>query len=239
MITLALSSICCCAAAYGLYCDHTTRALFETDFMFYNQIDDKMLITGIITNDNVKSCDIDCSCIYHGLKYPICTTNPIHTADAYVGVQDCIKYERYDYNVNVNNKKNYFVDLYRFPRYRIKTINFWKNYNLCKYVSPFIKFNNKPLKIINEHKINYTMSETHYIGNKSYVIEKYVPDNSEITIFASQVDDCYEAEFIGTKKQVLNDIATKYYGVNDITTVLLTIGLFASVCCFTNALIKN
>jgi hypothetical protein len=242
MIILVLSGFCCCVCVYELYHDYNNRMIFKTEFIPTNRFNNKILTTGILTNEYDKKYCIDYISTDYEKIFPIYTQNPIHKMNKYTKnyfAHFGYEYE-YHYHLGCSGRQyNQFNQLYKFPNYHTKRIIFWEKHNLFKYVSPSIRFNDTPLVLKNNHKIHYASSKIHSANNKSYIIEKYIPCNSEITIFAKQKNDCHKVEFIGPRNKVLDDIASKYYNINNDITTLSLIGLCASLCCFINFFIKN
>ncbi|XWV25027.1 hypothetical protein QJ856_gp0751 [Tupanvirus deep ocean] len=232
MIT-TISGLFGCITAYGLYCDYNNRLLFNNEFMQTKQINDKMLIVGTITNESINGLHDNNYKFVDILSYPIFVhDNPLYKIDSYT--KNKIKF--YDYNVPSRNKNSKF---HFYPRHKVRFVEYWNTNNLFDFISPVLKFNEMPLIIKNNCKIHYTKGKSHYISNDKYVIEKYIPNNSEITIFANKKNDTYRAESIGSTKNVIDDIAFKYYGISDVYTFGLCASLCISVICFAGSFIKN
>ncbi|XWV26282.1 hypothetical protein QJ857_gp0793 [Tupanvirus soda lake] len=235
MITTVISGLFGCITAYGLYCDYENRLLFNNQFMRTKKINDKMLIVGTLTNefynesehDNYKSVDL--------LPYPIFVyDNPIYKIDSHI--KNKIKFHDYDLPSKNFNKNSRF----RFrPRHNVRIVEHWITNNLFDFISPILKIDGTPMVMKNNCKIHYTKIKSHYIDNDKYIIEKYIPNNSQVAILTNKKNDTFNVESIGTINDVVNDVALKYYGICDGYTAGLCIGLCVSVICFVGSLVKN
>lgn len=225
-----------CVSAYYLYGDHRNRKFFSEYFDSNSNIGNKQLITGIISSDNSDKHPrmfatfpfLQCPFIF-----PKETMLSIYERNCIVAYHADNKIKRkftvYHYNQAPNKTK-----FDHFPKQDV-TMEYWQPQPITKYLSPNIKFNGLKLflkKSLNKNgpttNINYVKNITTIISSNKMLIEKFIPNNSEITIFGEKIDNHYVADFIGPKNKVLDYVACEYYGIRNINTIICAGILFIS-----------
>ena len=193
-------------SAYGIYCDYFNRKNFRLNFWINNQTNEKKFLTGKIIND-------DCDNI---------NRNPIHSVDLYN--KKCIKYNIFSNDVPIflNSKKNFLIS----PSSQIKKkdlekLDYWKKTNISNYMSPHMKFYDYSLIIDKNTIIHHTKKKIIWTNCNKYTVEQYIPNNSTISIFATQKDNNLLVELIGSYDKVLKEIANKYYNISNSYTFML------------------
>jgi hypothetical protein len=223
MWKLLISSLIGCVSIIGLYYDYQNRKKFKKDINSMIKIGSNEVFEGIISSHPNVIPKFESN----DLSYPILLNNPIHQIDTMD--KKYLVFHSYEPNV--------YYPLYpTHYRIRLSIEKYWTKYTNLFHISPDISFNNIVLIFKNNTKIYYTESKVHYVDHHKKIIEKYIPNNSMITIFgrkgrkSNKNELYYIVEIIGSRKKVLDDIAFRYYGISNIFTFLLYCFSISSLC---------
>ncbi|QGR53948.1 putative membrane protein [Moumouvirus maliensis] len=193
----------------GIYKDFLSRKFFNDYIKSGRSINGKIIITGQIKDENNSD-----------EKYPFYLYEVMTRGTMYL-------YNYYNYNYNpLTGKYNYST------RMQKNKYHYWDLSSSQKYNSYTSKIDQYKLILNDNTKIHYQKEETQYLDKKNYILKKYIPNNSNITIFGKLTNDlsmysntyCH-VEFIGSKNQVIYDIGEKYFGIRDEYTIFLYFSL--------------
>ncbi|AGF85331.1 hypothetical protein QJ854_gp451 [Moumouvirus goulette] len=198
---------------YSIYKDYLNRKFFDDYIKSGKNINGKIIINGQINDENNSEN-----------KYPLSICEIMTRGTMYL------------YNYNNDNYYNHSTGKYFYvPRLEKKKFHYWDISSQHKYYSDTVKINQYGLVLDNNTKIHYQKEEIQYIDNKTYILKKYIPNNSNITVFgklSNTVNDSLKSlnssccvEFIGSKNQVIYDIGEKYFGIKDEYTMFLYLSL--------------
>ena len=215
MAEILISSVSLCISGYFLYRDYNKRKFFKEDF-FVKKKDE---INGKQMFKAIISIDVDANPITKNNYYYVTT---------------------YDEYAIFCPKKNFSVIIG--SGYRELS---FKKYNTEFHLYPNIKLNNITTYFELKSKIAYTKSTTTYLSYNTTLISKYIPNNSEVTVFASKRYDSnndleiYDVKYIGSYDFVISNIAKDYYDINNtLTSIITTVTLFSTLSLI-SSIIKN
>lgn len=208
---LIVGFICGCICAYSSYCDYQNRKKFLIEFMSTKQIGNKKLFIDNIICDKLSD-----------------KSKIIYDRKVYIN-KKCMKYYD-DYSLINTNLEDYY-----YKNYPIKIYNYWKKNDFFHYIYPSLVFNNQRLILTKNSHIHYTEQKYEILSGNKIQIENYIANNSKIAVFGENNNNNeLVVEYIGKQKNVLNDIARKYYGINDMYTLLTLLMSGISLFCIFN-----
>lgn len=193
----SIMNIIGCTTAYLLYRDYCNRSMFQKD-LECNKFPIMQGILSINKSDQTEGGD----------RPNVPSIHPFHMIDIHTHKNICTRYS----GMTPRSGYQYYIN------------NLWYRKNICNYAIPKIKINDVDVNLKDAH-VNYTHYQVQRIGSNQFISEYYIPENTLISTFGSQIDDQYHVKFIGSYNSVIDDIAHCYYGVNDYST-LATIGVF-------------
>jgi len=244
MWKIVISSLVAIASATGLYIDYQNRKLFKTKFMQKYEIGDKKIFDGILSAIPRDIPDLT------DLEDIIPNNSPLFRVDTHN--KHTMIYYNYNYFFDINyeyiddefftqnHDMSYFRNIRRrrshyLPQRRLEVVDHWNIQNNIIYCNPYTKFNGIYVKFDKNSIIHYAKTIIAAINRKKKIVGKYTPNNSMVTIFGSlktsdinQNDDIYQIEFLGTKENVLKDVAQRYYGISDSSTFFMIITFLIS-----------
>ena len=210
-----------CVSALRLYKDYRNRYQFNNDFLKNRLVGKNQLFNGIICCNN-----------------PIVSQEPIASTinNLFLGNfrnnNIIAKYE-----TKIKTTYSYLDYELPYPRYR--TTIYWYLFDRNFYTSPNINFNSNKLILTDNSRIYYPQNKIYNIGHNKIITENSIPNNSQITIFASKTDtDAYQIDCMGPETQVLNDVAYQHYNIHDTKTLCFLGLLIASGLALLIGLIK-
>jgi hypothetical protein len=202
-----------CSATYGLYNDYYKRKIFKKEFMTTKIIENKQLLIGNVSCNNSSTSDIICS------------------RDIYK--KEHVKYYDYYFTDHINQNK------LSLPSNLVKIYVFWKKNKNFNYIHPLIMFNNFQVILNKKTVIYHTNKNLKIISHNKYQIEKSIPNNTNVAIFAENKDNMLITEYIGKPSAVISEIKYRYYGISNVNT-LITLSLFGiSAYYFFTSITKN
>jgi len=208
MFIKLVSSLLACTSILALYYDYVNRKSFQENFPKKNKVGKKLLLTGFLSIGSGLNGLSDKPKISVNGKIFNIDKCPVFKIDTVTLKNKLLGY----HNLSTNTD---------FLSYELTTPiqqSYWIIRNNFEFFSPHAKFNNKLIVLKKNAVVHYTNTHTHYLNYHKRLVENYIPNNSKVTIFAKEINDVYRAEFIGNKREVLNDIAIKYYGISDTYT---------------------
>ena len=194
--------IVACVSALGLYFDFLNQNRFQKKISKSKKIAGKELVSGIIkTDDNLLGCFGSNIITSHMVVYEL-------------SIMSRKKYRFYNYSYD---KKKMVKPLTR-------SITYWYTDKNDFFICPSAKFNGCELLLNANTKIYYPKKNNTRISKNMMHITKYIPNNYPITIFGKKIsDDKYEISCMGSRDDVVADIAYNYYNINSTTTVALSV----------------
>ena len=108
--------------------------------------------------------------------------------------------------------------------HRISVSDFWFIDKSSTSISPNVKFDNKNIVFDPNSKIFYTKYSDQSLCSNMFINKKYIPNNSFVTVFG--YGDIISPEYtlvkyIGSRQDVINEIAFQYYDVYNAKTCFL------------------
>ena len=238
MFEVFLSGFVGCGSLYGLICDWNNRKKFAAEFLSNTQIGNKRIFEGKITSDNY-STQLDT------VNVPFlewCQYHPLLKIDLHNKKDTIYHYYNHGRCPDIMSCNFYL------GHHCVRISEQWDTENILSFQTPDIKLNGIEMILDCTSKILYTNFKDHYISHSKTINEQYIPNNSTVTVFGSMqntmqsLDDNnnntqmllpqekkLRAKYIGSRQNVLNEIAYDYYGISDGLTAMLTSAFIISV----------
>lgn len=223
-------------STYILYNDWCQRSIFNNEFMKNYKIGNKKLFSGYLSSSDITQNNNEILFKYNWRELKLIPANPLCTFEQYN------KYIFPQFNL-INKHVGKYIDI--IPERDLADIDCnetWECGVKYNYAKPYLYLNKVPVKIDDECKILYTSHKEHTICRNSVVIEKYIPDNTLVGILATEIFNPdksaieYQAEYIGTTDNLIDNIAQDHYDISTESTVFWISGLILSGIFFVKSL---
>lgn len=220
MWKILIPSLIGCISIIGIYNDYQIRKKFRNDLkskirIGHNEIHEGTIFSNSTTIPIFKSKE---------LSYDIPLDSPIHKIET--RTRRYLLFHNYKSNTSDSSNSN---------QLNLVIEEYWETNTEMYHISSGIYFEDvyfekSDITLKNNAIIHYTENKMHYVNNNKKILEKYIPNYSNVTIFGHKNNEgSYKVKIIGSRKEVIDDIAFRYYGISNSFTFLLLLISVSSV----------